>query len=130
MRTIGNILWFVFAGFWTALQWLLVGALLCLTIVGIPFGVQCFKLAGFVLWPFGRTTASTSRQPVLGTIGNVVWCLLAGIWIAISYVFAGLLLCLTIIGIPFGVQAFKLAGLALAPFGREVVRSTDLRRFT
>lgn len=129
MRTIGNILWLIFAGFWTALEWLIIGAILCLTIVGIPFGVQCFKLAGFVVWPFGRTTVSASSAPVLGAIGNVVWFVFAGIWIALSYVVAGLLLCVTIIGLPFGIQAFKLARLALTPFGRVVVRSADVRRF-
>lgn len=129
MRTIGNILWLVFAGFWTAVEWLIVGVVLCLTVVGIPFGVQCFKLAHFVVWPFGRKTVHHRSMPVLGAIGNVVWFIFAGIWLAISYLIAGVLLCMTIVGIPFGFQAFQLARLALTPFGRNVVRTHDYRCF-
>lgn len=121
MRTIGNVLWLIFVGLWTALEWVVAGAILCITVVGIPFGIQCFKLAGFSLWPFGQTVVRTGSSPVLGAIANVLWFIFAGIWIAITYVLAGLLLCITLIGIPFGIQAFKLAGLALTPFGRDVV---------
>lgn len=129
MRTIGNVLWLIFVGLWTALEWVVAGAILCITVVGIPFGIQCFKLAAFSLWPFGQTVVRTGSAPVLGTLANIVWFVLAGIWIAITYVVAGLLLCITLIGIPFGIQAFKLAGLALVPFGREVVPAEDAARF-
>jgi uncharacterized membrane protein YccF (DUF307 family) len=134
VRTIGNILWLIVVGLWTALEWVIAGAILCLTVVGIPFGLQCFKLAEYSLWPFGRTVVPTAGStPVLGAIANVVWFVLAGLWIAISYVVAGVLLCITLIGIPFGIQAFKLAGLALTPFGREVVpahgQGVDRRSF-
>lgn len=123
MKTIGNVLWLIVAGWHTALAWLLAGLLLCITIIGIPFGVQCFKISGFSLWPFGRRMVARPGVRVMGVVGNVVWCLLAGIWIALGYVISGLILCITIIGIPFGVQAFKLAGIALVPFGKEVVRN-------
>ena len=123
MKTIGNVLWLIVAGWHTALAWLLAGLVLCITIIGIPFGVQCFKISGFSLWPFGRSMVARPGVRVMSVVGNVVWCLLAGVWIALGYVISGLVLCITIIGIPFGVQAFKLAGIALVPFGKEVVRN-------
>jgi uncharacterized membrane protein YccF (DUF307 family) len=126
MRTVGNILWLILVGWHTALAWLLAGLVLCVTIIGIPFGVQCFKIAGFSLWPFGRSIVARPGVRVLGVVGNVVWCVLAGVWIAIGYVLSAILLCITIIGIPFAVQAFKLAGVALVPFVKEVVRTRDL----
>ncbi|GIU88516.1 MAG: hypothetical protein KatS3mg009_3031 [Acidimicrobiia bacterium] len=122
MRTIGNILWFVLAGLWMALGYLLAGVIQCITLIGIPFGIQSFKLAGLALWPFGRTVViRTDRDVALGCLGNAVWLLLSGLWLALGHLLTGLLLCITIVGIPFGVASFKLAGLALAPFGRTVV---------
>ena len=111
---------------WSALGWLVTAAVLAVTIVGIPFARQCVKLAHFTLWPFGRTTVHDPAAKVPSPIGNFFWVILAGWWLALGYVVAGALRCLTIIGIPFGVQSFKLAGLALAPFGRRVVESKDL----
>jgi uncharacterized membrane protein YccF (DUF307 family) len=121
VRTIGNILWLLIAGWVSFLGWISAGAILCITIIGIPFGVQCFKLGVFSLWPFGRTTVRRPGVRVLGTVANVFWCIFFGIWLAIGYVVTGLVLCITIIGIPFGIQAFKLGVLALWPFGREIV---------
>ena len=115
-------------GWHTALAWLLAGLVLCITIIGIPFGVQCFKIAGFSLWPFGRSIVARPGVRVLGVVGNVLWFFLAGLWIAIGYVISGFLLAITIIGIPFALQAFKLAGVALLPFGKEIVPSEDLAR--
>jgi uncharacterized membrane protein YccF (DUF307 family) len=120
MRTIGNILWLVLAGIWLAFGYALAGLLLCITIIGIPFGIQAFKLAGFALWPFGRTVV---RQPEGGCLEvgfNVIWLVLFGWEIFLAHLVAGALLCITIIGIPFGIQAFKLSVLALWPFGRRV----------
>ena len=125
MKTIGNILWLILDGFWTALGWLLLAALLAMTVVGLPFARQCLKLAHFTLWPFGRTVIKSPNASSLGPIGNVLW-FIPGLFMAFAYVFAGILLCLTIIGIPFGMQSFKFAPLALAPFGKEVVRTKDL----
>jgi len=122
MRTIGNILWFVLAGLWLALAYALAGLVLCITIIGIPFGIQAFKLAGFVLWPFGRTIVpAPDSGGALEVIFNVIWLLLFGWEIFITHIVSGLLLCITIIGIPFGIQSFKLSVFALWPFGRTVV---------
>lgn len=122
MRTIGNILWLVLAGFWLAVGYAVAGLLLVVTIVGIPFGVQSFKLAGYSLWPFGRVVVTDpDAGTALGCVGNVLWLVLAGWWLAIGHVVTGVLLCLTIIGIPLGVANFKLALLALVPFGKTVV---------
>lgn len=122
MKTVGNLLWFLLHGLWAALGYFVGGALTCLTVIGIPFGLASFRLAGFVLWPFGRRAVASPTKGVASGVGNVLWFLLAGWWLAILHVFGGLLLCVTIIGIPFGVQAFKMAGLALAPLGRQIVR--------
>jgi uncharacterized membrane protein YccF (DUF307 family) len=129
MRTIGNVLWLVLCGFWMAVGWLFWAALLAITIIGIPFARQCLKLARFSLWPFGRTAVHDPTAPVLGVIGAVLW-IIPGILMAIGYVVTGALLCLTIIGIPFGIQSIKMAGLALQPFGKKIVRTGDLRPFS
>ncbi len=122
MKTVGNILWFIFAGLWLALCYALAGIVLCITIIGIPFAIQAFKLAGFVLWPFGRTVRRTpDGGGVLELVFNVIWLVLFGWGIFIATLVAGIVLCITIIGIPFGVQAFKLSTLALWPFGRDIV---------
>jgi uncharacterized membrane protein YccF (DUF307 family) len=124
VRVIGNILWLVLAGFWMALGYLVAGVIQCLTIIGIPFGIQSFKLAGFALWPFGRVVVQrTDRDQALSCLGNAVWFLLSGLWLALGHLFTGALLCLTVIGIPFGVASFKLAGLALVPFGKMIVNA-------
>ena len=117
MKTIGNIIWFIFVGLGSAIAWLLLGLLWCITIIGIPFGKQCFKLARLTLWPFGTTVDSDfSKHP----IANIIWMILGGLELAFGYAIAGILFCITIIGIPFGKQCFKLAQLALFPFGAEV----------
>ena len=121
MRTIGNILWFVFAGVWLALGYAVAGLVLCITIIGIPFGVQAFKLAAFTLWPFGKTVVRSSEGGILEVVMNLVWLVLFGWEIFIAHLVTGLVLCLTIIGFPFGIQAFKLSVLALWPFGRSIV---------
>jgi uncharacterized membrane protein YccF (DUF307 family) len=122
VKTIGNILWLIFAGVWLAIGYIVGGIVMCLTIIGIPFGIQAFKLAGFALWPFGR---EIERKPDAGgifeSIFNVIWLILSGWEIFLAAVLGGILLCITIIGIPFGIQAFKLGALALWPFGREIV---------
>lgn len=122
MRTIGNILWLVLAGFWLAVGYALAGIVLCVLIVTIPFGVQAFKLAAYSLWPFGRVVVvDPGDNQTLGCVGNVIWFVLAGLWLAIGHVVTGVGLMLTIIGIPLGVANFKLALLALFPFGKAVV---------
>lgn len=121
MRTLGNILWFILAGVWLALGYALSGLVLCITIIGIPFGIQAFKLAGFVLWPFGRTVVPYGSGGLLEIIFNLIWLVLFGWAIFVTHIVSGLVLCVTIIGIPFGIQSFKLSVLALWPFGRQVV---------
>ena len=120
MRLILNVLWAIFGGgFITAIEYLLAGALLCLTIIGIPFGVQCFKLAGVALFPFGKDFSSP-RGGAVGFLFNIVWLVFAGIWIFLSHLALAVATGVTIIGIPFAVQHVKLAILALAPFGVDV----------
>lgn len=122
MSTLGNVLWLIFAGFWLAIGYAISGLTMCLTIIGIPFGIQAFKLAQLSLWPFGRTTVPAPEAGgVLEVVFNVVWLVLFGWELFLLHLFTGALLCVTIIGIPFGVQAFKLSVLSLWPFGREVV---------
>ena len=118
MSVIGNILWFIFAGLWQGVSWVLVGALWCVTIVGIPVGTQCFKMAGLAFFPFGKEVeyggggASATHK-----VGRF---LLSGVFLALEALLNGVLLCITVIGIPFGLQCFKQAKLALLPFGAVV----------
>jgi uncharacterized membrane protein YccF (DUF307 family) len=122
MSTVGNILWFVVAGVWLGLGYALAGLLLCLTIIGIPFGVQAFKLASFTLWPFGRAAVPAAGSGgLLEAVFNLLWLVLFGWELFVGHLLAGLVLCLTIVGIPFGLQAFKLSVLSLWPFGRTIV---------
>jgi len=122
MNILGNLIWFLFGGFFSAVMYCIGGLALCFTIVGIPFGLQCFKLAGFVLWPFGREAVNTaSSSGCLSTVLNIVWILCGGLWIAIGHVVLGLLLFITIIEIPFGRQHFKLVAILLMPFGKRIV---------
>lgn len=122
MNLVLNIIWIICGGFIICLEYILSSLLLMCTIVGIPFGIQTFKLGILSLCPFGCEVRSTpTAGGCLGTLMNVLWIFLGGIWICISHLFFGLLFCITIIGIPFGRQHFKLATLALTPFGKEVV---------
>jgi uncharacterized membrane protein YccF (DUF307 family) len=126
MKTIGNILWLVLVGWHTAISWLLLGLVLCLPIVTIPFAVQCFKFAAFTLWPFGRVAVKSTDTPGASLLGNILW-FIPGLILAFGYFVGGVVLCITIIGIPFGLQAFKFAALALAPFGRIIVTEGEAR---
>ena len=122
MNIIGNLIWLLFGGLYSAIFYFIGGLALCLTIVGIPFGLQCFKLADFVLWPFGRKAIGTnSSTGCLSLILNIIWILFGGFWLAVGHIFFGVLLYLTIIGIPFGRQHFKLVEISLMPFGKKVV---------
>lgn len=121
MRLLLNLLWVILGGgFIIALEYLLGGLLLCLTIVGIPFGVQCFKLAGLALFPFGKDIVDRPGASPLGCVLNVFWIVVAGVWIFLSHIGLALGLAVTLIGIPFAIQHVKLALLALAPFGKLV----------
>ena len=121
MRLIGNILWFVFGGIVLWAVWFIAGLLCCITIIGIPLGVQCFKFASLMLWPFGRDI-DYSKAGVGSFLVNILWIVLLGWELAVTAVMIGLLYCITIIGIPFGLQSFKFARLALMPFGAQIVK--------
>jgi len=122
MTLLGNIVWLVFGGIIIAVQYFIGSLFLFLTIVGIPFGLQTLKMASMALWPFGRETRVDVRASgCLYILMNVIWLLTGGIWIALSHAFFGVLLCLTIVGIPFGMQHFKLTAIALSPFGRDII---------
>jgi len=122
MRILGNILWFILGGFAFGLAHVFAGVLFCVTVVGVPFGVQCFKLAALSFFPFGREIVFTNRTTsIMGSLGNLLWILLFGFWIAVAEFFTGIAFCITIVGIPFGLQYFKLAKLTFLPFGSEIV---------
>lgn len=122
MSTLGNLIWLVFGGFLVFLEYMVAGFLLCITIIGIPFGIQAFKLAILALWPFGKSIELESYAPgCLSTLMNLIWLIIGGIWIALTHLLFGLLLSITIIGFPWGKQHFKLMSLALTPFGRRIV---------
>lgn len=122
MNFLGNLIWLVFGGIIIAIEYFIGSLVLMITIVGIPFGIQTLKMASLSLWPFGRDTVVHSRASgCLYLIMNIIWLLTGGIWIALTHAVFGVLLCITIIGIPFGLQHFKLTAIALSPFGRDIV---------
>lgn len=121
MKILGNIIWLLFGGIVMFIEYIVAGVLMCLTIIGIPFGIQIFKLSTLAIWPFGSTVVNTPQSNgCLNTFMNVLWIFLGGIWIAVSHLLFGVLFAITIIGIPFAKQHFKLAGLAITPFGKRV----------
>lgn len=129
MRTIGNIIWFVLGGVFMGLAWWLLGLIAFITIVGIPWGWACFTIGNFCFFPFGREAVSRRdlhQKDDIGTgpfglIGNIIWFVFAGLWLAIGHIISAVACFLTIIGIPFGIQHLKLAEIALAPIGKTVV---------
>ncbi len=124
MKLIGNIIWLIFGGFIIALEYLISSLILMISIVGIPFGIQTLKLAGLALWPFGKDIRVKAQSDgCLSSLMNVIWILIGGLWICLSHLAFGILFAMTIIGIPFAKQHFKLATLALTPFGREIIIS-------
>lgn len=121
MNILMNILWIIFGGLFVCLEYVISSFLLMITIIGIPFGLQTLKLAMLALLPFGVKVQSTSSDGgCLSVFMNLLWILLGGVWIALTHLLFGALLCITVIGIPFGMQHFKLAGLALTPFGKTI----------
>jgi uncharacterized membrane protein YccF (DUF307 family) len=121
VRTLLNVIWLVLCGFWMALGYLVAGIVCCVLIVTIPFGLASFRIANYALWPFGRTIEQRRDAGAPSFIGNVIWFIFAGWWLALGHVFTGLLLCVTIIGIPLGVANFKLIPISLVPLGSEIV---------
>jgi uncharacterized membrane protein YccF (DUF307 family) len=127
MRFLLNILWLIFSGLWLAIGYFFLGILLCILIITIPFGIASFRLAAFTIWPFGRAVVPKPTAGAGSMIGNVIWFIFAGLWMAIAHLITGILLCLTIIGIPLGLGDFKLIPIAIAPLGKEIVSTRDMR---
>jgi uncharacterized membrane protein YccF (DUF307 family) len=122
MRTIGNLIWILFGGFFIALEYVIASLLLILTIIGIPFGIQTLKMASLALWPFGKEIRTNpSAGGCLTIIMNIIWLILGGFVICLSHLFLGFIFMITIIGIPFAKQHFKLARISISPFGRDIV---------
>ncbi|MFD7657566.1 YccF domain-containing protein [Actinosynnema sp. NPDC059797] len=121
MRLILNVIWLVLSGFWLAVGYVLAGIVCCVLIITIPWGLAAFRIANYALWPFGRTVVDRPGAGTPSLIGNIIWILVAGIWLAIGHVVTGIALCVTIIGIPLGIANFKLVPVSLVPLGKEIV---------
>src|SRR3954452_23054407 len=122
MRFLLNVIWLVFSGIWMAIGYALAGIVAFVLVVTIPFGIASFRMANYALWPFGRTVLRRSDAGVASAVGNVLWFLLFGLLLALGHLVSGILLCLTVIGVPLGVANFKMIPIALFPLGREIVR--------
>jgi uncharacterized membrane protein YccF (DUF307 family) len=123
MKTLLNVIWLVLSGFWLFLGYVIAGVIMCVLIVTIPWGIASFRIAAYALWPFGRDVVSKPTSGAWSFLGNVVWLILAGWWLALVHLVTGLLLCITIIGIPLGIANFKLVPVSLAPLGKEIVET-------
>jgi len=128
VRLLLNIIWFVLAGLWMAIGYALAALVMFLLIITIPFGIAALRIALYALWPFGRTIVRRADHGVASTIGNVLWFILAGWWLAIAHLITGVLLCVTIIGIPLGLANFKLIPVSLTPLGRDIIDTSEARR--
>jgi uncharacterized membrane protein YccF (DUF307 family) len=127
LRLLLNLVWLVLHGWLLALAYALAGVVACLLVVTVPFGIAAFRLAGFVVWPFGRTTVRAPGAGVASAVGNLLWFLVAGWWLALVHLAAGVVFCLTVVGIPFGIASFKLAAVGLFPLGKRVVETAPPR---
>jgi uncharacterized membrane protein YccF (DUF307 family) len=121
MRLILNVIWLVLAGFWMAVGYAVAGIICCVLIITIPWGIASFRIANYALWPFGREVVDKPGAGTGSLLGNVIWIVVAGLWLAIGHIVTGIALCVTIIGIPLGVANFKLVKVSLVPLGKEIV---------
>ena len=121
-----NIIWLVFAGFWLAVGYVAAGVICCVLIITIPFGVASFRIAGYALWPFGREVVDSPTSGVLSAVGNVVWLVVAGIWLALGHIASAIAMAITIIGIPLAIANLKMVPISLMPLGKDIV-SVDSR---
>jgi uncharacterized membrane protein YccF (DUF307 family) len=121
VNTVLNVIWLVLAGIWLALGYVAAGIICCILIITIPFGIASFRIAAYALWPFGRTVVRDPKSGALSAIGNVIWVIVAGIWLAIGHLTTGIALCITIIGIPLGIANFKMIPVSLLPLGARIV---------
>ena len=125
LRIILNVIWLVLEGIWMAIAYALAGLVAFVLIITIPFGIAAFRIAGYVLWPFGRTIERRPEAGMASLIGNIIWVILFGWWLAIGHLIAGVLLCITIIGIPLGLASFKIIPITLVPLGVRIVSVDD-----
>ena len=125
MRFVLNLIWLVLCGFWMAIAYVITGIIACILIITIPFGIASFRIAGFALWPFGRTMVNKPGAGAPSFIGNVIWFIFAGLWLAIGHLVTGIALMITIIGIPLALADFKLIPVSIAPLGKQIVRLSD-----
>ncbi|MCF6523555.1 YccF domain-containing protein [Streptomyces sp. JJ36] len=123
MRTLLNVVWLVLSGLWMALGYVVAGIICFILIITIPFGIACFRIAAYALWPFGQTVRQRGDAGAASGVGNVIWLIVAGIWLALGHITAGIAFCVTLIGIPFGIAHFKMVPVSLMPLGREIVPS-------
>jgi uncharacterized membrane protein YccF (DUF307 family) len=121
MRLILNVIWLVLAGFWMAVGYAVAGLICCILIITIPWGIASFRIANYALWPFGREVVDKPGAGTGSLLGNVIWIIVAGLWLAIGHIVTGIALCVTIIGIPLGLANFKLVKVSLVPLGKEIV---------
>lgn len=121
MATLGNVIWFLMCGLWLGVSWLVAGIIFCCTIVGIPFGIASFRISQFAFFPFGKDVVPTGDAGACTFVVNVIWVVLAGLWLWIGAIASGICFCVTIIGIPFGVACFRIAKVSLAPLGKKIV---------
>jgi uncharacterized membrane protein YccF (DUF307 family) len=128
MRLIGNVIWFVFSGVWIFIAYTFAAILCFLLIITIPFGVAALRIAFFGLWPFGRAVVPQPGKGAGSTLGNIIWFIIGGWYLTLLHILAGILLCVTIIGIPLGIGNFKMITVSLRPFGREIVSVQEARR--
>ena len=129
MNTVLNIIWLVLSGFWLFLSYMLAGIICCILIVTIPFGIASFRIGLYALWPFGRRVVDKPDAGVFSFLGNVIWVIVAGIWIALEHIVSGIVLCITIIGIPLGIANFKMVPIALMPLGKEIIDTSNKMDF-
>ncbi|SIS21643.1 YccF domain-containing protein [Williamsia sterculiae] len=126
MNLILNIIWLIFGGLWMALGYVVAGIICCILIITIPFGIASFRIANYAFWPFGRVAVRDPHAGSASLVGNVIWVIFAGIWLAIGHLVTGVAMCVTIIGIPLGIASFKLIPVSLLPLGTRIVE-TDQR---
>jgi uncharacterized membrane protein YccF (DUF307 family) len=129
VRVVGNVIWLVLGGVLLALGYVIAGVINCIFIITIPFGIASFRLAGYALWPFGRVVVEREKGSAAGIrlIGNIIWLVFGGLWLAVGHLLAALLCAITIIGIPFAIAHVRLAGLALMPLGKQIVSISEAR---
>jgi uncharacterized membrane protein YccF (DUF307 family) len=121
VRTLLNVIWFIFSGFWLWLAYMLAGVICCLLIVTIPWGIASFRMANYAAWPFGREVIDKPTAGIWALLGNIIWLIVAGWWLALTHIVTGIVLCFTIIGIPMAIANFKLISISLLPLGKQIV---------